>query len=55
MRASIIYSDSIKALNGTVDASKLFYGNLSTLLVDKYGFETNNYDTYVVKKTSNSK
>ena len=50
-----IYKNAIKALYGTVDAAKLFYDNLSVVLIDELGLERNPYDAYVVDKNINTK
>ena len=50
-----IYIEAIKALYGTVDASKLFYNNLCSCLVNELGFKRNDYDICVVNKVINGK
>lgn len=50
-----IYSTALKALYGTVDAAKLFYESLCSLLIDELKFKKNPYDSCVVNKTSNGK
>ena len=45
-----IYSEAIKTLYGTVDASKLFYDNLSSFLANDLGFTPNPYDMCVMNK-----
>ena len=50
-----IYSEAIKALYGTVDAAKLFYDNLCSILVDELGFKLNPYDACVANKDINGK
>ena len=45
-----VYSTAIKALYGTVDAVKLFYDNLSNVLINQLGFKRNDYDPCVVNK-----
>ena len=50
-----IYSEALKALYGTVDASKLFFEDLSRQLLDEMGFERNPYDWCVVNKIINGK
>ena len=45
-----VYSTAIKALYGTVDAAKLFYDNLSNVLINQLGFKRNDYDPCVVNK-----
>ena len=50
-----IYSEALKALYGTVDASKLFFEDLSSFLINELGFIRNPYDWCVVNKTINGK
>lgn len=50
-----IYSEAIKALYGTVDASKLFFDDLTYFLVKDLGFVVNPYDTCVVNKAIDGK
>ena len=50
-----IYSKAIKALYGTVDAAKLFNGNLINLLTNELGFKQNPYDPCIVNKIINGK
>ena len=50
---STIYSEAIKALYGTVDASKLFVDNLTLFLVNDLGFTSSHYDEYVINKIIN--
>jgi hypothetical protein len=50
-----IYSEAFKALYGTVDASKLFYEDLSGFLTKDLEFERNPYDWCVVNKIINGK
>ena len=50
-----IYSESTKALYGTVDTAKLFYDNLCGVLVDELGFKLNQYNTCVANKETNGK
>ena len=50
-----IYSEALKALYDTMDASKRFLEDLSDFLIDKLGFTRNPYDWCVVNKTINGK
>ena len=50
-----IYSEALKALYGTVDASKLFFDDLPGFLLDDLGFKRNPYDWCVVNKIINGK
>ena len=50
-----IYSEAIKALYRTVDASKLVYDNLCNVLVNEFGFELNPYNTCVANNIINGK
>ena len=54
-RVPTIYSEALKALYGTVDASKLFFEDMSNFLLDDLGFERNAYDWCVVNKIINGK
>ena len=45
-----IYSEALKALYGTVDASKLFFDDLTSFLVKDLGFTANPFDACVVNK-----
>ena len=51
----LLYTKLNKALYGTLQASQLFWERLSTLLVEKNGFECNPYDFCVVNKMVNGK
>ena len=48
-----IYTMLNKALYGTVQASLLFWTNLSSFLTQELGFETNPYYSCVANKTIN--
>ena len=50
-----IYSEALKALYGTVDASKLFFEDLSQFLLKELRFESNPYDWCVVNNNINGK
>ena len=50
-----IYIEAIKALYGTVNASRLFFEDLSNYLEKHIGFKRNPYDWCVMNKTINSK
>ena len=54
-RVPTVYSEALKALHGTVDASKLFSNDLSGFLLDNLGFKRNPYDWCIVNKTINGK
>ena len=49
----MIYTELSKALYGTVQATLLFWRNLSCFLINKFGFEANPYDFCVMNKTIN--
>ena len=51
----MIYSNTLKALYETVRASKLFFDNLSAVLIDELGFKKNPYDVCVVNRNIDSK
>ena len=46
----MLYSELNKALYGTLQAALLFWKKLSTFLIDKHGFEWNEYDWCIVNK-----
>ena len=50
-----IYSEALKALYGTVDASRLFFEDLSEYLEKHMGFKRNPYDWCVMNKTIDGK
>ena len=50
-----IYSEALKVLYGTVDASKLFFEDLSGFLLEDLGFTRNPYDWCIVNNIINGK
>ena len=46
----VLYMELDKALYGTLQAALLFWQKLSTFLIDKHGFEWNEYDWCVINK-----
>ena len=52
---TVIYAELSKALYGTLQASLLFWKNLSTFLINDQGFKVNPYDWWVVNKDINGK
>ena len=46
----VLYTELDKALYGTLQAALLFWQKLSTFLIDKHGFEQNEYDWCVINK-----
>jgi hypothetical protein len=51
----VLYVELQKALYGTLQASLLFWENLTEFLMKELGFEVNPYDSCVVNKTINGK
>jgi hypothetical protein len=51
----VLYVELQKALYGTLQASLLFWENLTEFLTTEMGFEVNPYDSCVVNKTINGK
>ena len=54
-RVPTIYGQAEKAIYGTVDASKLFFMNLSSFLTVDLGFKKNDYDQCVANKMMDEK
>jgi hypothetical protein len=52
---TVIYVRLKKALYGTITALLLFWKDLSTALIDDWGFKQNAYDRCIVNKTVNGK
>ena len=52
---TVIYAELSKALYGTLQATLLFWKNLSTFLIKDQGFQVNPYDWCVVNKVINRK
>ena len=46
----VLYAELDKALYGTLQAALLFWQKLSAFLIDKHGFERNEYDWCVINK-----
>ena len=54
-RQPVLYTELNKALYGMFQATLLFWQKLSTFLIEKHGFEWNEYDWCVVNKMISGK
>ena len=52
-RQKVMYVELLKALYGTIKATKLFWEKMMNHLVKDWGFTINPYDSCVVNKTIN--
>ena len=46
----VMYVELLKELYSTLKSARLFWGKLSLILINKWGFTANNYDSCVVNK-----